>query len=706
MTDKLEAYARRSSVVQNSVFKPSLLLPSLCLLLAFLSACEPHSALLQSAQLELKSAETSSQVNLQNANQHWQYIQVDNNKKMWGDWDQPDWLRYFGLAYGDINGDGLQDIVSGRYVYLQDNSGAQPTASKWQKLDLGDNVDGILVIDVDGDKTLDIVAQALPNLYWYELNTNGTFDKTEIGEVPATTHVNSQGFTTANIVGDLNKEFIIAGNGNLYAFSAQKTEGRISWRKQRIAINTSDEGIGVGDVDGDGDMDIAAGRRPDGEAEPKEVVWFENPGHMDTSWQEHYVGKGSHPIDRVGIADLNGDGLGDIVFTEERYPGLEPDAQMVMFTQQNDASWLREVLVTQFSMNNLDIGDVDQDGDLDIVTAEHKGEALETELWRNDGKGSFTQTVIDNGKESHLGTQLVDIDGDGDLDLISAGWDQHQFVHIWLNPLISNVVISEVQWAQPDQAKRAHFKIDTPSASYLLDAAGGGFSSIIDLQGKDWVNFKMKPWGDYPAAAAGAFRGIPNLVHGQGEDSGAGHPGFDKMQTVQTSANTLLSTSNSGEWQWQYRFSPTAVHLEVKKSPENGQYWFLYEGTPGANFDLANTSYGTDSLGHQTDRPDFYKGSIKQGQFSWAYFSHNQSAQSLFVAHKNQDQLPDMMSYLGNTEAGVNSTDGMVVFGFGRDAKGQAQLTGQNSFVFGLSPIQVNDTQQHNKIKQYIQAQL
>jgi hypothetical protein len=48
----------------------------------------------------------------------------------------------------------------------------------------------------------------------------------------------------------------------------------------------------------------------------------------------------------------------------------------------------------------------------------------------------------------------------------------------------------------------------------------------------------------------------------------------------------------------------------------------------------------------------------------------------------------------------------MVVFGFGRDAKGQAQLTGQNSFVFGLSPIQVNDTQQHNKIKQYIQAQL
>ncbi|WP_395341159.1 FG-GAP repeat domain-containing protein [Ningiella sp. W23] len=638
----------------------------------------------------------------------WQYIQVDDSKQMWGDWAEPEWLRYFGLAAGDVNGDGLMDILSGRYVYLQKNSATGVPASQWQRLDLGDNVDGILIIDADGDDKLDIIAQALPQLYWYEMNDEGGFTRTNIGEVPATTHVNSQGFTVANIVGDQRNEFIIAGNGNLFAFKAHSNDdGSVRWQKQLVAANTSDEGIGVGDIDGDGDIDLAAGRRPEGDPEPKEVLWYENPGNMDGQWQSHYVGKGSHPIDRVEIADLNGDGLGDIVFTEERYPGLEPDAQMVKFVQTSDGAWEREVLVTQFSMNNLDIGDVDQDGDLDLITAEHKGEVLETELWQNDGNGNFTQSVIDTGKESHLGTQLVDIDGDGDLDIISAGWDQHQFVHIWLNPAISNISISEVE-----HLERAHFLVKTPSASYLLDRAGGGFSSIIDVRGNDWVNFKMQPWGDYPAAAAGAFRGIPNAIHdpnndrGQKADSGAGHPGFDTMQTSQVDEKRVVSTSASGNWQWQYSFYPQGVKMQILKAPADVPYWFLYEGTPGGVYDLSQSTYGTNTLGFQSDTPDFYQGSVKEGEFDWAYFSHSSVEQSLYLAQLTDDNAPDVMSYLGNTQAGANSPDGMVVFGFGRDGSGAPGLIGKQSFLFGLAPLGVSDTQAHEDITRFINQQV
>ena len=32
----------------------------------------------------------------------WTYIQVDNQRGKWGDWDEPDWLRYFGLAMTDV----------------------------------------------------------------------------------------------------------------------------------------------------------------------------------------------------------------------------------------------------------------------------------------------------------------------------------------------------------------------------------------------------------------------------------------------------------------------------------------------------------------------------------------------------------------------------------------------------------------------------
>jgi hypothetical protein len=194
----------------------------------------------------------------------------------------------------------------------------------------------------------------------------------------------------------------------------------------------------VGDIDGDGDVDIAAGRRLGNDEEAKEVLWFKNPGYIDRQWQEHFVGRGNHAIDRVEIADLDGNGKGDVIVTEERYPGFDPDAQMVLFVQKDSYRWNKRVIVTQHSMNNLDAGDVDQDGDIDIVTAEHKGDTLKTELWLNNGRAVFSSSIIDTGKESHLGTKLVDIDNDGDLDLISAVWDRHQYIHIWLNPLQLN----------------------------------------------------------------------------------------------------------------------------------------------------------------------------------------------------------------------------------------------------------------------------
>jgi hypothetical protein len=89
-------------------------------------------------------------------------------------------------------------------------------------------------------------------------------------------------------------------------------------------------------------------------------------------------------------------------------------------------------------MNNLDVSDIDDDGDIDLVTNEHKGSILETQIWKNDGQGSFTKEIIDVGRESHLGTQLGDLDGDGDLDLISAGWDQYRFMHVWRNDRVDN----------------------------------------------------------------------------------------------------------------------------------------------------------------------------------------------------------------------------------------------------------------------------
>lgn len=255
----------------------------------------------------------------------------------------------------------------------------------------------------------------------------------------------------------------------------------------------------------------------------------------------------------------------------------------------------------------------------------------------------------------------------------------------------------DVNITEGSYAGRPHFIVRTPSAVYYYDRAGGGLSRLIDPEGRDWIGFGIEPWDTYPASAASSYRGLPNLVY-RSDDGGAGHPGHDMVRSEKLGENRIRSVSTSGRWQWTWHFFDDRARLEIERVDPDHAYWFLYEGAPGGVFEPSRQYFGTDSGGPRSDLPDYYAGNALRGTWRWAYFGHQEANHVLFVAQQEPDELADTFGYLGNTTAGLNAPDGMVVFGFGRREGAVPLLTRPHTFYVGLVPMRVRNPQAHERL--------
>lgn len=247
---------------------------------------------------------------------------------------------------------------------------------------------------------------------------------------------------------------------------------------------------------------------------------------------------------------------------------------------------------------------------------------------------------------------------------------------------------------------KPHFIVKTKLTTWYFDKEGGGFSRMIDKDGNDWISFKREPWGEYPASAASAFRGIPNLVF-QGDDGGAGHPGHDKCESF-VEGNKIITESKNGKWKWAWEFFDDYAELEILKTDGNQPYWFLYEGTPGGKFIPNNYYFGTSTIPVTTEIPDYNKGENIYKQYQWIVCGDIHQERAFYMLQLVPDKTIDMLGFLGNTTEGLNSPDGMTVFGFGRDEKTNPLLTGNQKFVVGFYSANLTKGKKQNAFKKFL----
>ncbi len=141
--------------------------------------------------------------------------------------------------------------------------------------------------------------------------------------------------------------------------------------------------------------------------------------------EEPGMALGGQPI----VADYNNDGVMDFYITDGGIEDWDGDRDSY-FLSQKDGTWL-ESSNTHLSHPNFEAynhggatGDIDNDGDMDVVYTEMNSWGTGTSLWclMNDGTGFLKKRKC--GGADSFALELADLDGDGDLDALIGG---HEF---------------------------------------------------------------------------------------------------------------------------------------------------------------------------------------------------------------------------------------------------------------------------------------
>ncbi len=285
----------------------------------------------------------------------------------------------------DIDGDGSQDVITGRTVWLNDGHGRFSSDAARFVDDDGASFWQSRLADLNGDGLIDVFAIVVANNEWkgriYLNDKKGRFQYAgqPLGQgILATVElgdVNGDGFPDAVLSGWRNADADPCPNRVLL----NDGQGRFSETGQVFDESLRhSHGLALGDLDSDGDLDFVLVTQ---QAPFARLYLNDGKGHFTAART-----LGTNSVEKVALADLNGDGSLDIFLA-----CIGPD-----------------------------------------------------EVWRNDGQGHFGDSQLRLGEEWSWEVAVGDVNNDGlpDLFVVNLGIDrtappenmmQSRFAEVWLN---------------------------------------------------------------------------------------------------------------------------------------------------------------------------------------------------------------------------------------------------------------------------------